>query len=131
MGKKNLTSRDLQEYQGNYDEQSFWKKLRKVASRAGVKVVYYALVLFYTLTDENTPAKYKAIIAGALGYLILPLDLIPDFLPFAGMADDWGALLAAVTYVTTAITPDIKAKAKLKLKVWFPNASGADFGDLQ
>lgn len=131
MAKKNLTSKDLQEYQGNYDEQSFWKKLGKVASRAGVKVVYYALVLFYTLADEHTPAKYKAIIAGALGYLILPLDLIPDFLPFSGMADDWGALLAAVTYVSTAITPDIKARAQLKLREWFPGASGPDFGDLQ
>lgn len=131
MGKNHLTSKDLQQYQGHYDEKSFWKKLHRLASRAGVKVVYYALTLFYTLADENTPAKYKAIIAGALGYFILPFDLLPDFLPFTGMADDWAALLAAVSYVSTAITPEIKAKAKLKLAEWFPHATNADLGDLQ
>ena len=43
------------------------------------------------------------------------------------MADDWAALVAAVTYVATAITPDIKAKAKLKLQDWF---SSPDLGEL-
>ena len=126
-----LTSNDLPQYEQHYSEQGFWKKLGKVASKAGVKVVYYALVLFYTLIDENTPARYKAIIAGALGYLILPLDFIPDWLPFAGMADDWAALLAAVSYVTTAITPAVKAHARLKLAEWFPKATENDLGDLK
>lgn len=126
----NLTSHELQKYQQHYDEKGFWKKLGHVAGKAGVKAVYYALVLFYTLVDEHTPARYKAIIAGALGYLILPTDMIPDFFPFAGMADDWAALLAAVTYVATAITPDAKAKAQLKLRGWFPQAGAQDYGDL-
>lgn len=130
MANQNLTSNDLPQFQGHYDENSFWKKLGRIAGRAGVKTVYYALVLFYTLTDGNTPAKYKAIIAGALGYLILPFDMLPDFLPFAGMADDWAALLAAVAYVTSAITPETKAKARLKLREWFPSAQDSDLGDL-
>jgi len=130
MAKNDLTSKDLQRYQGNYNENAFWTKLKKVAKRLGSKTVYYALVLFYTLADEHTPAKYKAIIAGALGYLILPLDIMPDFLPFAGMADDWAALLAAVAYVTSAITPETKAKARLKLREWFPSAQDSDLGDL-
>ena len=125
-----MTSGDLQRYGDKYNEKDFWKKLGKVAGKAGVKTVYYALVLFYTLTDQNTPAKYKAIIAGALGYLILPLDVMPDFLPFTGLADDWAALIAAVAYVATAITPETKAKARLKLSQWFPNAQAQDFGDL-
>lgn len=128
---ENLTSNDLPQFERHYSEDGFWKKLSRIASKAGVKVVYYALVLFYTLSDENTPARYKAIIAGALGYLILPMDLIPDFFPFAGMADDWAALLAAVSYVTGAITPATKARAQLKLREWFPKAAEQDFGDLK
>lgn len=130
MAKKNLTSRDLPEYQGNFSEDAFWEKIRNMAGKLGAKVVYYALVLFYTLTDPDTPSKYKAVIAGALGYFILPLDLIPDFLPFTGFADDWAALIAAVAYVLSAISDKNKEKAKEKLKSWFPEADQADLGDL-
>ena len=115
-------------YKKNFNDKDFWKKLRRMAYKVGSKMIYYALVLYYTFTDENTPAKYKAVIAGALGYFILPVDLIPDFFPFTGMVDDWAALVAAVTYVATAITPDIKAKAQLKLQEWFTNP---DLGDLR
>ena len=130
MSNKNLTSKDLTLYEQNYSEAAFWKKLKQIAGKAGVKVVYYALVLFYTLTDPDTPAKYKAVIAGALGYLILPLDVLPDFLPFAGLADDWAALIAAVSYVLSAISARSKEKAKAKLLTWFPNAKPSDLGDI-
>ena len=82
------------------------------------------------MTDPATPAKYKAVIAGALGYFILPIDLLPDFLPFAGMADDWAALIAAVSYVASAITGIHKEKARKKLLTWFPDAGEKDFGDM-
>ena len=130
MADKNLTSKDLLKYECNYSEQAFWDKLKKIASKAGAKVVYYALVLFYTLVDPKTPVKYKAIIAGALGYFILPFDLLPDFLPFAGLADDWAALIAAVSYVFTSITQENKDKAREKLHSLFPKAGSEDLGDL-
>lgn len=130
MKNTNLTSGDLPQYQGNYSEDAFWDKLKKMAHKAGAKAVYYALVLFYTMTDPATPAKYKAVIAGALGYFILPLDLLPDFLPFAGLADDWAALIAAVSYVLSAISQENKDKARAKLREWFPGAGLSDLGDL-
>jgi uncharacterized membrane protein YkvA (DUF1232 family) len=130
MADKTPTSQQLIKYQGNYSEDKFWKKLRKFASKAGAKAVYYALVLYYTLADPATPMKYKAVIAGALGYFILPLDILPDFLPFAGLADDWAALIAAVTYVFRAITPASKAQARDKLLAWFPDADASSMGDL-
>ena len=126
MGKTVFTSNKLQEYQKHFNDKDFWKKIQRFAAKAGIKIVYYVLVLYYTLVDDNTPTRYKAIIAGALGYFILPIDLVPDFIPFTGMADDWAALIAAVTYVSTAITPDIKARAHIKLKEWFPEAEGTE-----
>ena len=80
--------------------------------------------------DPKTPVKYKAIIAGALGYFILPFDLLPDFLPFAGLADDWAALIAAVSYVFTSISQENKDKAREKLHSLFPKAGPEDLGDL-
>lgn len=131
MKKTNLTSKDLVKYEANYSEGAFWNKVKKIASRAGIKTVYYALVLYYTLADPSTPAKYKAVITGALGYFILPFDLLPDLLPFAGMADDWAALVAAVAYVTSAITPAIKEKARAKVNSWFGHVEDSSLGDLR
>ena len=116
----------LQTYRKHYSEDGFWKKLRDTARKAGAELVYYALQLFYTLAEPTTPAKYRAVIAGALGYFILPLDLIPDFIPFAGLADDWTALAAAVAYVTRAITPEIKEKARQRTHRWFPDEAEQD-----
>ena len=130
MADRNLTPQELPRFQENFSENAFWRKLKQMGRKAGTKVIYYALVLFYTLKDPATPTRYKAVIAGALGYFILPMDMLPDFLPFAGMADDWAALVAAVAYVATAITPDTKAKARLKLQQWFPDAADKDLGDL-
>ncbi len=129
--KKTPTAADLQRFDKQYSETSLFRKIGKFARRAGCKTVYYVLVLYYTLMDPKTPARYKTTIAGALGYFILPFDFLPDLLPGAGMVDDWGALLAAVAYVATAITPEIKAKAKAKLADWFGSYSEADLGDLK
>ena len=53
-------------------------------------------------------------IIGALGYLILPTDLIPDLLPAVGYADDLSALIAVFNRVKINITDEIKEKARQK-----------------
>lgn len=126
MKKKNMTPEELAQYQEHYSEEAFWDKIKLLAGKAGSKLIYHALVLYYTLMDPKTPMRYKAIIAGALGYFILPVDLMPDFLPFAGLADDWAALIAALSYVVSAINPENKAKAKEKVETWFPFAKTDD-----
>ena len=126
MKKKNITPEELVQYQEHYSEDAFWDKVKLLAGKAGSKLIYHALVLYYTLMDPNTPMRYKAIIAGALGYFILPVDLMPDFLPFAGLADDWAALIDALSYVESAINPQNKAKAKEKVEAWFPFAKTDD-----
>ena len=100
----------LTNYQKNYSDSSFWSKAKKL----GKKVLEPALLLFYVMKSPDTPLRLKAEIAGALGYLILPVDLIPDFLP-GGFADDLGALMAVYKLCQDYITPDIKAQAQRKL----------------
>ena len=55
------------------------------------------------------------IIVGALSYLIFPIDLIPDFIPVVGLADDASVIAAAVYKVISHIDDDIKSKAKVKM----------------
>lgn len=107
------------EYSKEYSESSFWDKVKKFASKAGSKVIYTALKLYYTMQSPDTPAWAKAVIIGALGYFIAPIDVIPDPTPVVGFADDLGVLAAAAASVVTNITPAIKAEAKRKLKEWF------------
>ena len=102
-----------------YSEDGLWDKMSSVAKNAGVKVIYMALLLYYTVVSPHTPIKYRTIIFGALGYFILPIDLIPDLLPVIGYTDDVAALAIAISSVSAAITPTIKGKAKAQLHRWF------------
>ena len=111
-------------YQQHYDENDFWEKLRRFARKAGIKVSYAALLLFYVLKSPMTTSKDRAKIIGALCYFILPIDLIPDFIPVAGYTDDLAALVWGVYCVIKSITPEVKAQAAEKLHEWF-----GDFDD--
>lgn len=48
---------------------------------------------------KEDPLKYGAIALAALAYLILPVDAIPDAIPFAGLADDAAVIAAAVATI--------------------------------
>ena len=77
----------------------------------GERLLLAALTLFHCLQDPATPRWAKGIILGALGYLILPADALPDMLPVVGLTDDWLALVAALTTVAVYIKDEHKMKA--------------------
>jgi len=52
-------------------------------------------LLFGLLRDERVSRADKAILAGTILYVISPLDIIPDFIPFIGQVDD--AYLIAIS----------------------------------
>jgi uncharacterized membrane protein YkvA (DUF1232 family) len=89
----------------------FWRVIGKLANRGGRKIIILAMTLFHCLNDSETPAWAKSVIIGALGYLIFPLDFIPDALLGAGFTDDWSVILGAVATVAAHIKEDHKAKA--------------------
>ena len=94
-----------------YSAPRLWRVLSKAALTAGRKTLITALTLFYCLQDRDTPAWAKGVIVGALGYLVLPADLIPDLIPGVGYGDDWGALVAALGTVAAYIKDEHKSKA--------------------
>lgn len=100
------------QYERHYNEDSFWKKLKHLASNVGSKVLYPALQLYFLLQAKDVPMKAKTLIVGALGYLILPADLVPDFIPALGFTDDLTALMVALRTLNKYLTPDINARAK-------------------
>ncbi len=110
---------DLTRYQKHFSDNDLWKKIAAFAKKAGEKVVYAALLLYYVVKAPGTSKADKGKILGALGYFILPIDIIPDWLPVAGYTDDLAALTWAIYAVAKNITPEIKKQAKDKMKELF------------
>lgn len=110
---------ELEKGKKHYSNEKFWAKLKRYGKKAGSAVVYTVLLLYFTLQNPDVPAKTKATIIGALGYFILPLDLIPDIAAGFGFTDDLGVLGIALLQAAMYINDDIKLKAKTKLQEWF------------
>lgn len=113
---------NIQKYAADFSSGGLWEKLKKYAAKLGAKVVYTALKLYYVSLDPTISAADKLIITAALGYLILPIDLVPDWLP-GGFIDDGLILAWALKQMQGVITNQAKQQAQAKLREWFPNVN--------
>jgi uncharacterized membrane protein YkvA (DUF1232 family) len=48
------------------------------------------------LADPRVSTTDKLLVAGAIGYVLLPMDFVPDFIPFIGEVDDVFLLVLAL-----------------------------------
>ena len=107
-----MSVEDVKKYGKHFSELGLQEKIREVARLAGEQILLPVLRLWYVFRADSTPAVRKAYIAGALGYFILPVDLIPDALGFLGFSDDLGVVLMITKWVSELITPEIEAQAQ-------------------
>jgi len=121
---------DFMSYAGKFSANDFVDKISRIAKRAGAKLVYAALILYYTLQSDRVSKTDKAMIIGALGYMISPLDVIPDAIPIVGLTDDLTVLIYVLKKVWTNVEPEIKDRAKSKLSKWFDEDEMAEINDL-
>ena len=121
---------DFMSYSNKFTASDFIEKISRIAKRAGAKLVYAAFILYYTLQSEKISVKDKAIIIGALGYLISPLDVIPDAIPIAGLGDDLAVLVYVLNKVWGNVSEDVKENAKAKLNKWFDEDEIAEIDTL-
>jgi uncharacterized membrane protein YkvA (DUF1232 family) len=94
--------------------------LARLLRRAGRTLARPALECFEMLLDGSTPHQARLTVLAALTYLVVPLDLIPDFIPAAGFSDDMVALTALLGLCTRHLTPAIRQRAQRRLDLWFP-----------
>lgn len=113
--KNKINEKSLLPYQKNYSSVSLQHKIVKYGKTIGVNIIYKVLQLWYVMQRPDVPAKTKAIIMGALGYLISPLDFIPDLTPVLGYNDDIAAILFTLVMVQQYIDDEVKAKAKQQI----------------
>jgi uncharacterized membrane protein YkvA (DUF1232 family) len=91
----------------------FWRKLKKTVSYLPFAETF--LAAFYAAVDPKTSTGAKAVLLGALGYFIVPVDFIPDILGAMGYGDDLAVILAAVKAVESSITDTHRDKARAAL----------------
>lgn len=115
----NMKNPDLNKYKNEYDEQTLMSKISRFAKKAGLNTIYYVLLLYNLLLSDMSSIADKAVIIGALGYFICPLDIVPDLMIGTGFLDDAAVLTLALSKLVTSITPAIKTAAKAQLQEWF------------
>ncbi|MBN2616254.1 MAG: DUF1232 domain-containing protein [Bacteroidales bacterium] len=113
--------RASKKYLKYYHPEQLWKKVETNASQLGKKVLLEVLSLYYMLISEKTPLKIRVTIMAALGYFILPTDVVSDFIPVLGFSDDIAFLSYAFTKAQKYLTPETKTKASELLGKWFPD----------
>ena len=92
----------------------FWRKLKATITYLPFAETF--LAAFFAATDPKTPAGAKAVLLGALGYFIIPIDVIPDLLGAFGYGDDIAVILAAIKAVESSITETHREKARAWLQ---------------
>lgn len=73
-------------------------KPKLIAGTTGAIVIALGS-LISALENPTTPNHMKALIIGAIGYIIFPLDLIPDITPLVGYTDDLASVAGIVAGV--------------------------------
>lgn len=66
---------NLSLYAQSYSPSKVFPKIKENVKKAGVKVVYGVLILYYATFDKEIPVKDRIMVTAALGYFIMPLDL--------------------------------------------------------
>lgn len=81
----------------DYVDENLWGKLEKSGKR--ISFAKDVLALYNYMKDPLVKWYRKAIIVAALIYFIVPIDTIPDLLPFFGYLDDLGVITALLKYL--------------------------------
>jgi uncharacterized membrane protein YkvA (DUF1232 family) len=92
----------------------FWRKLKREA--ASIPFLEDVLTAHYCAFDRHTPLYVKAVLVGAMVYFVVPDDLIPDYIPLIGYADDAAVLAAAFKVVSSHIKPEHREAARRTLQ---------------
>lgn len=92
------------------------KTIKRIAKNLKYEIKIYQLII----KDPRTPEFSKLLLWLSISYVLLPFDIIPDFIPFLGQLDDL-IIVPILIYISLAIVPkevieDCKRKAQESIK---------------
>lgn len=91
----------------------FWVTARKAAG--SIPFMDEVVAAYYCALDRETPMRVRASLLGALGYFVLPLDGIPDFIFGLGFTDDAAVIMGVLALMRAHITDEHRAAARSAL----------------
>lgn len=121
--------------------ENIWNLIQQNAEKLGVESTRVLLELFYVLKSPETGFMDKTLIVAALGYQLLPEDVMPkDEYGILGLLDNGAALAVAYNRVKASVTPEIEQQVNTILSSWFgeqteanlpmgPSSNGNSSGD--
>ena len=87
------------------------EKLKQIANKLKAEFAFYRRLQQH----PQTPKLAKALLWLAIGYLLMPFDLIPDFLPVIGQLDDL-VIIPMLLYWALKLTPaDVIAACRIEV----------------
>ncbi len=86
-------------------------KFRTIGKTLKSELMVYRLVL----KDKRTPKLAKVLLAVAVGYAVLPFDIIPDFIPVVGHLDDLIIVPALVILALKMIPKEVIEDCRKKV----------------
>ena len=92
------------------------RRLRRLIRH--IPLIGPTVAAYYCARDPQTPLPARVALFGALGYFVMPFDIIPDFLPGIGHLDDAAVMLLALRLVAHRITPEHRGRAQVRIDQW-------------
>ena len=114
--KAQKKSHELGNNHSEKDLQKIDSELNGMKKGRVAKIWDKVLFLWDKAKSPDVPIRLKITIVGALLYLILPADVIPDTIPGIGLIDDVGVLLAVYNELSKFLVPKVIERAKVKLQ---------------
>ena len=100
--------------------EQLWGYIQQYAGTAGREATRMVLELYYVVRSPETSLIDKSIIVAALGYQLLPEDLMSTKkFGWLGLLDNGAALGVAYYKMQKHVTPEIKAQVNAILNQWF------------
>ena len=72
--------------------------------------------MYYALKDPKTSIKVKVILAAALAYFIMPIDVIPDWILGFGFTDDLAVIVMVLKQLSGSVTEEHYSLARRRLQ---------------
>jgi len=120
----------LKKYRRSFNANKLLNKLPGYFKTIGIKTIYTVLLLYKAYQKKETPAWAKNIILGTIGYLLNPIDGIPDVTPFLGFTDDVGVISFGLVSIACYIDENVRKEAKIQLAKWFSDYNNEDLEEV-
>lgn len=77
-----------------------------------------AIILYYAWRHPETPSFIKVMLVMLVAYVFSPIDIIPDYLPIIGIADDVTIVTAAVLFLTQRLPLSVRMECERDSAIW-------------